>query len=189
MGNLPPMKNHRSGCAILTRRDFLRKTAATAAVFTAPLVIPARLLGASAPSRRIRVGHIGRGRIARGHDLPGVFRSGLADIVAICDLDAKRLGEGRKLVEKFYAEAGTTAPEIAAFGDYRELVARKDIDAVVVSLPDHQHAEVALRAVLASKDVYLQKPFTMTHAEGVLLRDGCEVPLCFPGGQSAAFVG
>jgi predicted dehydrogenase len=57
------------------------------------------------------------------------------------------------------------------YGDYRELLARKDIDAVVISTPDHWHAQLALAAVNAGKDVYLQKPMTMTHAEGVLLRD------------------
>ena len=64
-----------------------------------------------------------------------------------------------------------SAPKIRTFDNYRELLARKDIDAVVISTPDHWHAEVALAAVNAGKDVYLQKPFTMTHAEGVILRD------------------
>ena len=53
---------------------------------------------------------------------------------------------------------------IDTYGNYHELLARKDIDAVVISLPDHQHAEVALSAIMAGKDIYLQKPFTMTHA-------------------------
>lgn len=155
----------------VSRRQFLRTSAGVAAAAAVPLIIPSRLLGAAAPSNRIRVGCIGAGRIARGHDMPGVFRSGLADIVAVCDLDTKRLVQGRELIEKLYRDAGQTAPEIATFADYRELLARPDIDAVTISLPDHQHAEVGLRAVLAGKDVYLQKPFTMTHAESVLLRD------------------
>src|SRR5688572_29149480 len=136
-----------------------------------PLILPSRLWGANAPSNRIRVGQIGCGRIARGHDMPGVFKSGLAEIVAVCEVDAKRLAAGKALVDKFYLDAGKTAPEVGIYGDYRELLARKDIDAVVISLPDHQHAEVALAAIYAGKDVYLQKPFTMTHAESVLLRD------------------
>jgi predicted dehydrogenase len=73
-----------------------------------------------------------------------------------------------KIVEKSYADRGfTKAPQVRTFDNYRELLARKDIDAVVISTPDHWHAEVALAAVEAGKDVYLQKPFTMTHAEGV----------------------
>lgn len=155
----------------VTRRDFVRTAAGAAALFSAPLIVPSRLFGADAPSNRIRVGHIGCGRIACGHDMPGVFKSGLADIVAVCDLDAKRLAAGQALIGKFHRDAAVTVPEIATYGNYHELLARKDIDAVTISLPDHQHAEVALAAVYAGKDIYLQKPFTMTHAESVLLRD------------------
>lgn len=155
----------------VSRRQFVRTAAGAAALISFPLVVPSRLLGAGAPSGRIRVGQIGLGRIALGHDLPGVLRSGLADVVAVSDVDARRLANGKAWVEKFYRDAGMTAPEVAAYADYKELLARKDIDAVVISTPDHQHAELALRAVRAGKDIYLQKPFTMTHAEGVILRD------------------
>lgn len=155
----------------VSRRHFVRTAAGAAALITAPLILPSRLLGAGAPSNRIRVGQIGCGRIALGHDLPGVLKSGLADVVAVCDVDSKRIAAGKAWVEKFYRDNALTAPEIATFADYKELLARPDIDAVVLSLPDHQHAEIGLRAVLAGKDVYLQKPFTMTHAESVILRD------------------
>lgn len=155
----------------VSRRQFVRTAAGATALFTAPLIVPSRLFGAAAPSNRIRVGQIGCGRIALGHDLPGVMRSGLADVVAVCDVDTKRIAAGKAWVEKFYRDNALTAPEVATYGDYKELLARKDIDAVVLSLPDHQHAEIGLRAVLAGKDVYLQKPFTMTHAESVILRD------------------
>jgi len=150
----------------ITRRDLVRSAALGAAV--APLIIPSRAWGANS---RIRVGQIGCGRIAQGHDMPGVIKSDLADYVAICELDAKRLADGVAIIEKSYAERGVQAPKIRTFDNYRELVARKDIDAVVISTPDHWHAEVALAAIEAGKDVYLQKPFTMTHAEGVILRD------------------
>jgi predicted dehydrogenase len=123
-----------------------------------------------APSNRIRVGQIGCGRIGSVHDMPGVFQSGLADLAAVCDVDSRRLAAGRTLAERFYREANRPAPTIAALADHDELLARSDIDAVVISVPDHWHAEIALAAVRAGKDVYLQKPFTMTHAEGVLLR-------------------
>jgi myo-inositol 2-dehydrogenase/D-chiro-inositol 1-dehydrogenase len=155
----------------VSRRDFVRTAAGVTAAFAAPLILPSRLFGADAPSNRIRVGHIGCGRIASGHDMPGVFKSDLADVVAVCDLDSKRLAAGKALIEKFHRDAGKTIPEIATYGNYHELLARKDIDAVTISLPDHQHAEVALAAIRARKDIYLQKPFTMTHAESVILRD------------------
>jgi myo-inositol 2-dehydrogenase/D-chiro-inositol 1-dehydrogenase len=149
-----------------SRRDLVRAAAIGAAA--APLFIPSRVWGAN---RRIRVGQIGCGRIAQGHDMPGVIKSGLADFVAVCELDAKRAADGVVLIEKAYAERGVKAPKIAVYRNYREMIARRDIDAVVISTPDHWHAEVALAAVESGKDVYLQKPFTMTFAEGVILRD------------------
>ena len=83
----------------ISRRDFCRTVASGAVAAAAPLIIPSRLLGGpEAPSNRIRVGHIGCGRIARVHDMPGVFKSGLADVVAVCDLDSARLQGGRELV-------------------------------------------------------------------------------------------
>ncbi len=165
------MKTPTQRAAPLTRRRFLQSAARTTTAALLPLILPSRLFGATAPSNRVRVAHIGCGRIARAHDMPGVFKSGLADIGAVCDLDRKRAGEGRALIEKFYRDAGAAAPAISVHDDFREVLARSDVDAVVISTPDHWHAEIALAAVRAGKDVYLQKPFTMTHAEGVLLRD------------------
>jgi len=150
---------------MISRRHLITAAGAVAA----PLIVPARVWGANS---RIRVGQIGLGRIAQSHDMPGVIKSDLADYVAVCDLDSRRVADGVKIVEKSYADRGyTQAPQIRTFDNYRELLARRDIDAVVISTPDHWHAEVALAAVNAGKDVYLQKPFTMTHAEGVVLRN------------------
>ncbi len=151
---------------MITRRKLLQTAAAGAAV--APMFIPSTAWGAN---NRIRVGQIGLGRIAQGHDMPGVIKSEMADFVAICDLDSKRVADGLKIVEKSYTDRGAKPPQIRTFDNYRELIGRRDIDAVVISTPDHWHAEIALAAVNAGKDVYLQKPFTMTHAEGLLLRD------------------
>src|SRR5688572_11587364 len=136
-----------------------------------PLILPSRLWGANAPSNRIRVGQIGCGRIARGHDMPSVLHSGMTDYVAVCDVDSNRAADGRKLVEDYHREKSLPAPSVAVYRDYREMLARADIDGIVISTPDHWHAEPALAAIYAGKDVYLQKPMTMTHAEGVLLRD------------------
>lgn len=155
----------------LSRRQFVRRLGLGGAALAAPLVVPARLFAAAGPNGRIRVAQIGCGRIARGHDMPGVFESGLADIVALCDVDAKRLQEGKVLVEEFYTKVGRPAPKIATYADFNELLAHEEIDAVVISTPDHAHAGPALAAARAKKAIYLQKPFTMTHAEGVMLRD------------------
>jgi myo-inositol 2-dehydrogenase/D-chiro-inositol 1-dehydrogenase len=151
---------------MISRRKIIKTAALGAAL--GPFIVPASAFGANS---RLRIGQIGLGRIALSHDMPGVIKSGLADFVAVCDLDSKRVADGVKLVEKSYADRGMQSPQIRTFDNYRELVARRDIDAVVISTPDHWHAEVALAAVNAGKDVYLQKPFTMTHAEGVILRD------------------
>jgi predicted dehydrogenase len=152
----------------ISRRGLLKSSLGAAAFGAAPLFIPSRVWGAN---RRIRVGQIGCGRIALAHDMPGVIKSGLADFVAVCELDARRAADGVALIEKAYADRGVKPPKIAAYKNYRELVARRDIDAVVISTPDHWHAELALAAIESGKDVYLQKPFTMTYAEGVILRD------------------
>ena len=74
-------------------------------------------------------------------------------------------------VETYYREAQLPGPDVRTYGKYEELLQHPDLDGVVISTPDHWHAEIALAAVLAGKDVYLQKPFTMTIAEGKLLRD------------------
>jgi len=111
------------------------------------------------------------GRIAQVHDVPAVLKSGLADYVAVCDLDSRRMADSKEQVAAFYRQSARPAPPIQTFSDYRELLTQPDLDAVVISTPDHWHAQVAAAAVLAGKDVYLQKPFTMTIAEGILLRD------------------
>ena len=155
----------------ITRREFVQRSAVAAVIISAPMIIPSRLLGANAPSNRIRIGHIGAGRIAQGHDMPGVAGADLADVLAVVDLDSRRAASGKARIEKLYAGHSGPRPKIDTYGDYREMLARTDIDAVTISTPDHWHAQLALAALYAGKDVYLQKPMTMTHAEGVLLRD------------------
>ena len=154
----------------MTRRDFARTSLLATGLLAVPGILPRSLRGAAAPNNRIRVGQIGCGRIALGHDMPNVLHAGLADYVAVCDVDSRRAADGQAFVEKFYREKNAAIPTVQRYGDYRELLARPDLDAVVISTPDHWHAEPALAAIHAGKDVYLQKPMTMTHAEGLLLR-------------------
>ncbi len=165
----------------LSRRSFVQKSALAVGVLAAPMFIPARLFGASAPSNRIRIGHIGCGRIGQTHDFPGIAGwdgrpnspniHDLAEVLAVCDLDKRRGESGKQRVAELYSKKEWARPDVTVYQDYHELLARPDIDAVSISLPDHQHAQVALTALLAGKDVYLQKPFTMTHAEGQMLRE------------------
>ena len=155
----------------LSRRQFIKRALGATAAVSAPLIIPSRLLGANSPSNRVRVAHIGCGRIATGHDMPGVLNSGLADYVAVCDLDSNRVAKAKHFLQNFKTASDHARPEIDTYGDYRRIMERKDIDAVVISTPDHWHAQLALAAIYAGKDVYLQKPMTMTLAEGQALRD------------------
>ncbi len=87
-----------------SRREFLKTSAATAAVLGFPAIVPSSVFGQYAPSKRINVGAIGVGRISRGHDMPGILQYDNARIIAVCDLDAHRVEEGKKLVNDFYAK-------------------------------------------------------------------------------------
>ena len=155
-----------------TRRQFLGDAGKVAAVAGFPAIVPSSVLGAFSPSNRINVGAIGMGRISRGHDLPGIWRYDTARIMAVCDLDGKRAQEAVTLVNGYYTkQTGSAYSGVTAYTNYRELLANKDVDAVVISTPDHQHALVAMDAVAAGKDVYLQKPASLTIAEGRALSD------------------
>jgi predicted dehydrogenase len=145
----------------LTRRGVL------AAGIAFPTIVPATVLGQNAPSNRINVGVIGVGRIARGHDMAETFKYDHAQILAVCDVDSMRLALGKQLVDETYSKKyGRAWDSARAYADYHEVLAAKDIDAVIVATPDHQHAILAVHAVKAGKDVYLQKPASLTIAEG-----------------------
>jgi predicted dehydrogenase len=153
-----------------SRRDLVRAGAAAALAF--PTIIPSRVLGANAPSKRINIGAIGVGRISRGHDMKEIFGQSDAHIIAVCDVDSKRAAAGRQLVDESYGrKLGETYSGTRSFGDYRELLANPDIDAVLISTPDHQHAKLAIDAVRAGKHVYLQKPASLTVVEGRQMAD------------------
>ena len=134
--------------------------------------MPSSVFGAASPSNRINVGAIGTGRISRGHDLPGIWKHDSARIMAVCDLDSKRVDEAKLLLNGQYGkQTGKPYDGVTGYANYRELLANRDIDAVVISTPDHWHAMIAIDAVQAGKDVYLQKPASLTIAEGRALSD------------------
>src|SRR5271157_4022976 len=152
---------------VYPRRSFLKMSAGAVAAASFPAIVPESVMGQKAPSNRISIGAIGVGRISRGHDLPGIWKYDQARIIAVCDLDSKRVEAGRELVNGFYAKkTGKEYKGVTGYHNYRELLANKDIDAVIISTPDHQHAILAVDAVRAGKDVYLQKPASLTIAEG-----------------------
>ena len=153
-----------------SRRSFLKTSLrGTAGLVLLPNLIPARLLGADAPGKKIHVAQIGCGRMGRS-DLGNVLNEPLARIVAVCDLDAHRLAEGKKVVADFYRERGETSVSVKTFHDYHDVLASPDVDAVVVTVPDHSHALVAIHAAIAGKHIYVQKPVTYSITEAIGLR-------------------
>ena len=155
-----------------SRRDFV-KTAVKGTVGTSiaiagfPTIVPASVIGKNAPSNQINVGAIGNGRISRDHDMPGVLRYERARIIGVCDLDTKRVQAAKTLVNDYYTKkTGKAYDGVTTYADYRELLNNKDIDAVLISTPDHWHVIPAIHAVRAGKDVYMQKPASLTIAEG-----------------------
>jgi predicted dehydrogenase len=159
-----------------SRRSFMKTTAkgiaATSIIAGFPAVVPSSVFGKSSPGNRINVGAIGNGRISRIHDLPGIWKFENARVIAVCDLDTKRVQDAKELVSAYYAKkTGKPYAGVTTYSDYRELLNNKDVDAVVISTPDHWHAIIAIHAVEAGKDVYLQKPASLTIAEGRVLSD------------------
>jgi predicted dehydrogenase len=150
----------------------LSRRAVLGAGLAFPTIVPATVFGQNAPSNRINIGVIGVGRIARGHDMAETFKYDHAQVLAVCDVDSKRLALGKQLVDETYAKKyGRPWDSARTYADYHELLAAKDIDAVIVATPDHQHAILAVHAVKAGKDVYLQKPASLTIAEGRTMAD------------------
>ena len=141
-----------------------------ASVLAMPTFIPASARGANgsvAPSERIAVGLIGKGLMGRGHLNVLAYRREV-QLVAVCDVDRTRCEDGRSTVDAIYAAntPGGSYQGCAAYNDYRELLARPDIDAVVIVTPDHWHSLQAIDAAKSGKDVYCEKPVSVTIQEG-----------------------
>ena len=150
----------------VNRRGFLKG----AAFASAPLVLPGCAALTFSSNEKIRVAVIGLGRIASSFEMPGVLRRmDIARIVAVCDLDSRRVDFAKQKLEKAYRAKGFAGYTVDAYHDYKEVCARKDVDAVMLCLPDFWHALVASTAICAGKAVWLQKPFTQTIREGRLL--------------------
>lgn len=167
------MPNRRS----ITRRRFLGRTAVTAAAAGAgPIVLPASVLGLggeTAPGSRIGVGMIGVGRQTVAYNLKAFLQNPDTHVVAVCEVDAWRLAGAQRTVESHYARQRTSGEYkgCPTYGDFHELLARRDVDAVMVSTPDHWHVPMSIAAVEAGKDVCCEKPITRTIGEGRRLSD------------------
>lgn len=161
----------------LTRRSFLRRTAAAAGVaWAGPAIVPASAIGAGgnvAPGNRIGVGIIGAGRQTIHANLKPFLHSLDTQVLAVCEVDAWRLANANNSVEDYYAKKKRSGKYrgCPTYKDFRELLARNDVDAVMISTPDHWHVPMALAAAEAGKDVACEKPVTRTIAEGRKLSD------------------
>ena len=156
----------------ITRRDLLR-AAGAAALF--PTIVPAAVLGRQGqtpPSERITIGVIGVGYQARGH-LNLLIRHPDVKVLALCEADKTRREHAKHMVEEWYSGDSSIGQYKGcdAYVDFRELVARPDIDAVLIATPDHWHCIPAVEAMKHGKDVYCEKPLTLTIAEAKLLID------------------
>src|SRR6202000_2435241 len=158
-----------------SRRGFLKTSLGAAAAIGFPTIVPSSIFGQYAPSKRINVGAIGVGRISRVHDMPGILQYDRARIVAVCDLDAHRVEDGKKFVNDYYAKkTGQPHDGVTGYANYHDLLANKDIDAVVISTPDHWHALIGIDAVRAGQGVHLQKPASLTISEGRALSNAVQ---------------
>ncbi|MDX2413805.1 MAG: Gfo/Idh/MocA family oxidoreductase [Bacteroidales bacterium] len=153
----------------ISRRNFVRKgLVGTAGTIILPTIVPSSVFGASAPSNKINIAQIGFGRIASTHDLPEVMKHDIARVIAIADVDKNRMMQGKDWVLNRYEKINgkKNFVDIDLYQDYREMLLDKNIDAVIISTPDHWHAQPAIDAALAGKDIYLQKPASLTIDEG-----------------------
>ena len=152
------------------RRDFLK----AGAVLSTFMIVPRRVLGGPgfvAPSDKITLGFIGCGKQSGG--LRGNFLNNDAQIVAASDAYRDKLNTFEGAAEKWYADQADKASYkgVEGYEDFRELLARQDIDAVVIALPDHWHAAAAVKAAEAGKDIYCEKPLSLTVQEGRAMVD------------------
>lgn len=145
-----------------TRRHFLKSVAAAC---TLPYIVPVPGLGADAPSNQITMGCIGVG--GRGkQNLRSFLGHRHCRVRAVCDVNRQRLEEARKIVNEHYGN-----DDCAVYGDYRDLLARNDIDAVSIASPDQWHALQSVEAARAGKDIFLEKPLGLSVGEDIALRE------------------
>ena len=152
----------------LGRRQFLKATSAAAGAAAAPMIIPSSALGldgAVPPSERIVVGGIGIGRRG-GYDLSCFLPEKDVQFAAVCDIKQKRRGEVKQIVDKHYGNE-----RCETYRDFRELLDRQDIDAVLIATGPNWHATAAVEAARAGKDMYCEKPVTKNIAQSLYLAD------------------
>jgi len=150
----------------ISRRQFFRRAAGTAlGTISFPYIVSSSVFGASAPSERITLGFIGTGKQSQ-HLMRSFLNSPGTQVLAACDVDRLKLERGKKIVEDHYAgKKSGSYKGCDTYGDFRDLLARDDIDAVVIATPDHWHAIIVIESAKSGKDIYCEKPLSQTIAE------------------------
>ena len=162
----------------VTRRSFLGRTVLAAGACGLPSLVPASVLAAAAPSNRIHAACIGLGNQSTV-DLPAFLQHDDVQVVAVCDVNTASHGyrtpqqflgrkPGQDFVNAYYAKKTGLGSYKGcdAYNDFREVLGRRDIDAVVIIVPDHWHALIAIAAAKAGKDIYCEKPLSLTVRQG-----------------------
>ncbi len=144
----------------VSRKHFLRSVSTTLAL---PCIVPATIFGADAPSNKITIGFIGTGDHGTGWNLHFYLKRPASRVVMVCDVDGFRMRKAKAMVDAAYDNE-----DCAMSKDFRDVLARKDIDAVMISTPDHWHTLISVMAARAGKDVQCEKP-TLTIDEGKVL--------------------
>ncbi len=147
----------------VSRRSFLKR-----AVAVAPMIVPASALGLDgtvAPSNRVTIGCIGVGGQG-GSNMRAFLAQRGAQVVAVCDVDCKHRDGAKAIVDAQYGDDGCMS-----YNDYREIIGRDDIDAVSIGTPDHWHAIITTAAAKSGKDIYCEKPLSLTITEGRAMVD------------------
>jgi len=143
---------------VLSRRNFVRGSLMAGA----PLVLPGHIWGAEvSPNNKMGMGFVGMGKQSRGL-LNYFVNQESVKVLAVCDVDTTRREDAKKKVDEKYQSA-----DCKAYNDFRELMARKDIDLVCIATPDHWHARIIIEALKNGKDVYCEKPLTHNVHEAI----------------------
>jgi predicted dehydrogenase len=154
----------------IKRRDFVKGMAV--ATIGAPMIVPSTVFGQNAPSNRLTTGQIGVGNMGTTNMKEFLKRDDV-QVLAICDLDQKRAEVGKKTVEDAYAQKSSsgTYKGCDLIHDFRDIIARKDIDFISIAVPDHWHAIPAITTANAGKDLYAEKPLALTIPQGRAMCD------------------
>ena len=150
----------------LARRDFLKRAAAAGAAFSVPSILTRPLFGADAPSNRVNVGQIGCGNIGSNYHIRILSAMPDVRIVAVADAYKSRRDAAAARLNKQYGDGTVTA-----YADFREILARPDVDAVIIGAHDNWHMPMSIAAAQAGKDVYCQKPLGLDFGLTGLLRN------------------